>query len=570
MREPPHSRENRPKLPPELLKHPGLTSGAPEIRELGVELRPRVDVFFYKTSSPCLWVVIAGGTGTGKSTLFNLLCGRELSATGVERPKTSGPVVYARAGCVPGEDFPFQDMQIDLIRPGDSADIPATGLPGRLLVMEHEREDLLSLVMVDTPDLDSVELENRRVARDLSILADSVVFVTSQEKYADDVPSRFLAGLLDQGKPVHLLLNKAEAGSSPEEAAGIFEAHGIEIDRERIRVIPKASPDLPPQDDPALQDAVKALGAPPAGAGRDELRREALASESALLEQGLARLRRLLEEERRASDDWLEKLQGILDEASSELIRSETERFAARHRRHISREIRSLFSRYDPLVGPRRALRGLLLTPLRMLGLSRKEGEGPKDLEKVRQAAETAPVLAAVDRFNRKVLEDLSPEDREAPLFDALRAPGAAMERDEVEGRLECEQEALEAWLKEKFEELRRGLPAAKKWSIYSTSILWGVLILAFEATVGGGFTVVDALVDSALAPFVTRGSAELFAHREIRAVAKEMAGRYQAGLLSILEEQRSRYQAVLESMAPDPGLDERFQALQEELASWR
>ncbi|MFP3927859.1 MAG: GTPase [Desulfobacteraceae bacterium] len=568
MTKPHSSQAERPHLPPELLKHPGLTSDAPEIRTLGEELRPRVEVFFYKTRSPCLWVVTAGGTGTGKSTLFNLLCGRELSATGVERPKTSGPLAYAAAGCISHDDFPFPDMDIQRSRPGEFPPLPAAGLQGRLLLLEREGQEP-SLVLVDTPDLDSVELENRRLARRLSIIADAVVFVTSGEKYADEVPSRFLLKLVNEGKPVYLAFNKAEPGLTPEEAAAVFEDHGISLKKERIQILPQAHGSRP-QDDPALSSAVKSLEDLLSGLGRETLRREALSSESSLLKEDLSRLHTLLIQEKRASDRWSERLKGLLSETSSELIRSETERFAARHRSHISREIRRLFSRYDPLVRPRRAIKGLILTPLRILGLSKAEKEETKDLEKARQAAETAPVLAAVDRFNRRVLEELSPEDPDAPLFSALRSPEAAMERDEIESRLNREQELLESWVREKFEELRKGLPAAKKWSIYSTSILWGVLILAFEATVGGGFTVVDALVDSALAPFVTRGSAELFAHREIRAVAKEMASRYQAALLSILEEQCSRYQSIIESLTPDPTLEERLQALQKQLASWR
>jgi hypothetical protein len=77
------------------LRYPGLTSKTREIRELAEDLPKMLAVFNYKRETPCLWVVFLGGTGTGKSTLFNALCGEELSETGVERPKTSGPIAYA-------------------------------------------------------------------------------------------------------------------------------------------------------------------------------------------------------------------------------------------------------------------------------------------------------------------------------------------------------------------------------------------------------------------------------------------------------------------------------------------
>jgi len=66
---------------------------------------------------------------------------------------------------------------------------------------------------------------------------------------------------------------------------------------------------------------------------------------------------------------------------------------------------------------------------------------------------------------------------------------------------------------------------------------------------VGGGFTVLDAALDSALAPFVTKGAVELFAYQELRRLARELADRYREGLLSVLHDQRTRYQACLQAL---------------------
>ncbi len=95
----------------------------------------------------------------------------------------------------------------------------------------------------------------------------------------------------------------------------------------------------------------------------------------------------------------------------------------------------------------------------------------------------------------------------------------------------------------------RRVFRGAKKWGIYSTSILWGLLIIAFEIVVGGGFSLLDAALDSAIAPFVTKGAVELFAYHEIQKVARELARRYQDGLLSVMKEQEKRYEECLDSL---------------------
>jgi energy-coupling factor transporter ATP-binding protein EcfA2 len=129
---------------------------------------------------PCLWVVFLGGTGTGKSTLFNALCGAALSETGVERPKTYGPILYAPEGCPLEKDFPLPGMELCKEIDEGGGHRPATGAAGRLVILEHARSEFSHIVLADTPDLDSVEMDNRQVAEDLFLLSDAVVFVTSQ------------------------------------------------------------------------------------------------------------------------------------------------------------------------------------------------------------------------------------------------------------------------------------------------------------------------------------------------------------------------------------------------------
>ena len=68
---------------------------------------------------------------------------------------------------------------------------------------------------------------------------------------------------------------------------------------------------------------------------------------------------------------------------------------------------------------------------------------------------------------------------------------------------------------------------------------------------VGGGFSLVDAALDSALAPFVTKGAVELFAYNEIRRIARQLADRYQEGLVSVITRQEKLYEQCLYSLLP-------------------
>ncbi|MBU2498707.1 MAG: hypothetical protein KKE57_07400, partial [Proteobacteria bacterium] len=171
---------------------------------------------------------------------------------------------------------------------------------------------------------------------------------------------------------------------------------------------------------------------------------------------------------------------------------------------------------------------------------------------------------------NRLVLERLSPSDKSAPLFKSLRRPDLILGEEEVRDLVMEEQDRLDSWLRETFDELSRGIPASKKWGIYTTSILWGILVLSFETAVGGGFTVIDAALDSALAPLVTKGAVELFAYYEIRKIAGELAKRYREGLLSVLRRQQDRYKDCLESLLTPEDTLEGLVRLQHEISRWQ
>lgn len=110
-----------------------------------------------------LVVALAGGTGSGKSSLFNALAGAELVDVGGIRPTTSHP-----AAAVPATA-------------GDSID----GYLDRLGIDErYVYEDGLEC-LVDLPDTDSVEVEHRHRVDVMLPLVDVVVWVTDPEKYRD-------------------------------------------------------------------------------------------------------------------------------------------------------------------------------------------------------------------------------------------------------------------------------------------------------------------------------------------------------------------------------------------------
>ncbi|BBY46331.1 GTPase family protein [Mycolicibacterium celeriflavum] len=143
-----------------------------------------------------LLAVVGGSTGAGKSTLINSLVGAEVSAAGVLRPTTRGPVVV----CHPS-DLPW--FANDRILP----QLPRSSGPDGLRLAPHPGIGP-GLALLDAPDIDSVVSTNRELAATLLAAADLWIFLTTAARYADAVPWQMLRTARDRGTAVAIVLNR--------------------------------------------------------------------------------------------------------------------------------------------------------------------------------------------------------------------------------------------------------------------------------------------------------------------------------------------------------------------------
>ena len=114
-------------------------------------------------------LALAGGTGVGKSTLINALAGTEVSPSGVRRPTTAVPIAWTGRAGTDGTGRLLAWLGIPSVT---SASDGRLGLP---------------LVVVDLPDLDSVEPAHRATVDRLLPRLDAVLWVVDPEKYADAI-----------------------------------------------------------------------------------------------------------------------------------------------------------------------------------------------------------------------------------------------------------------------------------------------------------------------------------------------------------------------------------------------
>jgi len=137
-----------------------------------------------------LVVAFAGGTGSGKSSLFNALAGEEVALTGGIRPMTVRPLALVPAAARGSLSGLLDDL----------------GIEDRF---EHEGPPWLCLL--DLPDDDSIEVDHRHQVDSLIPRVDMVIWVTDPEKYRDaSLHSGHIAPLSGYQRQFLFVLNQVD------------------------------------------------------------------------------------------------------------------------------------------------------------------------------------------------------------------------------------------------------------------------------------------------------------------------------------------------------------------------
>ncbi len=201
---------------------------------------------------------IVGPNNAGKSSLFNSLAGAPLSpadpAGGTTRRLlgTAHPALLEQLAADPSlSRFPLRSLS-----PLPSGRVPAvpdgSALAEELLVVEQARfpENLL---LIDTPDFDSILVENRAASEALLAVADLVITVVTRHSYQNREVVTFLRNWLSHGRPWMLVYNEgidadsvrahaeklgSDLGCRP--AAVFWAPHDLEIQRGTAALDPQA------------------------------------------------------------------------------------------------------------------------------------------------------------------------------------------------------------------------------------------------------------------------------------------------------------------------------------------
>ncbi|MGH2490840.1 MAG: GTPase [Candidatus Limnocylindria bacterium] len=173
----------------------GLAPASPSSRERARQLRDHLEGFVRPRAADIeapLLVLLLGPTGAGKSSLLNTIAGAEVSPAGVLRPTTREAVLYA------------SESDAKQILSGRRLGLIAT----HRIVHAVAPASSTGVAVIDAPDIDSVERDNRELADILLEASDLCVFVTTATRYADLVPWQVLRRAQERGLPLVVVLNR--------------------------------------------------------------------------------------------------------------------------------------------------------------------------------------------------------------------------------------------------------------------------------------------------------------------------------------------------------------------------
>jgi hypothetical protein len=124
----------------------------------------------------------------------------------------------------------------------------------------------------------------------------------------------------------------------------------------------------------------------------------------------------------------------------------------------------------------------------------------------------------------------------------------------------------VEHLLEAEFDRLREGLSTLDEIKLYGSYTLWALLLITAEIVVGGGFTLLDALLNTAIVPFIPKWLLKLKILDVLQEIGRRVDFEHRNALRGILERQANLYVREFSVLLPDKEAFERLHKLRNKL----
>ncbi len=199
-------------------KQPDQARAAGKLRLAAALVRNCVGPMLDDQSPVPIHVVVVGGAGAGKSTVANLLSGATAAEANPQAGFTRHPIAYTSTNGPlnwTGHAGFLGSLQ-PLTQPSPSS-LDEDVYQVRRIPADPTSFDLLKdFIVWDCPDM-TTWAASSYIPRlmEAAALADILVYVASDERYNDEIPTQFLHLLLQTGKPVVVVLMKMKEPDAP-------------------------------------------------------------------------------------------------------------------------------------------------------------------------------------------------------------------------------------------------------------------------------------------------------------------------------------------------------------------
>ncbi|QVL34422.1 GTPase domain-containing protein [Telmatocola sphagniphila] len=229
----------------------GEEKAGTELRFADALVRNTLGPAIEKNSDQPLHIAVVGGAGTGKSTVVNFVVGSKVTESNAQAGYTRHPIGFGSLspsilaswgtlgflGKLKRQDGPLPASLDEDVYQFRQVKFQQSPLPENCVIW-------------DCPDVTTWAAQNY-IGRVIEILAlaDLVLFVASDERYNDAIPTRFLKQVLSAGKAVVVCLTKMRATDAPSISQHFQqEILGSQADKVPLVTIPFLSVDV--LDDP--------------------------------------------------------------------------------------------------------------------------------------------------------------------------------------------------------------------------------------------------------------------------------------------------------------------------------